>query len=116
MPKPGARIHRKVAQQLEHRQGVQADAGGQIAGLGMAGQARAAVDDHAAGTADARAAAEVELKARVLGFADHVQGNEERHAGMLFQVKGLHVRLGMGIQRIVAKDLKRQIASHVGLP
>ena len=116
MPEPGARVHREVAQQLEHRQRVQADAVRQVAGLGMAGQTGTAVDDHAAGAADTRPAAEIKLQARVLGLADHVQGDEERHAGMLFQVEGLHVRLGMGVQRIVAEYLKRQVASHVGLP
>ena len=112
---PGARIHRKVAQQLEHRQRVQADVVRQVAGLGVAGQAGTTVDDHAAGAADAGAATEVKLQGGVLLFADHIQGDEERHAGVLFKLECLHMWRGMRIQRIEAEDLEGKITSHYAL-
>ena len=93
---PHARIHGQVAKQLEDRQGMQDDMIGQIPGLGMAGEAGTPVDDHAAGTADARATAEVELEARVLLLADDVQRDEQGHGAVFFHIKRLHVRNGGG--------------------
>ena len=109
---PYARIHRQVAKQLEDRQGMQDDVIRQITGLGMAGEAGTPVDDHAAGTADARAAAEVELEARILLFADDVQRDEQGHGVVFFHMKRLHVRNGGGIKRIVPEHLDMQFATH----
>ena len=109
---PHARIHGQVAKQLEDRQGMQDDVIGQIPGLGMAGEAGTPVDDHAAGTADARATAEVELEARILLLTDDVQRDEQGHGAVFFHIKRLHVRNGGGIKRIVPEHLDMQFATH----
>ena len=53
----------------------------------MAGEAGTPVDDHAAGTADARATAEVELEARILLLTDDVQRDEQGHGAVFFHIK-----------------------------
>ena len=60
LAEPDARVHGQVADELEDGQGHERDGLGQVLGLGLAGQARTAVDDHGAGPADAGPAAEVE--------------------------------------------------------
>ena len=92
-PEPGAGIHREVAQKLKHRQGMQGYPVRQVGRLRVAGEAGAAVDDHAARAADARPAAEVELEGGVLLLADLVERDEQGHAGGLLQRIGLHMRL-----------------------
>lgn len=111
---PGSRIDGEVSDDFENRKRMQGDVGRERARLCFAGEAGAPVDHHRAGTADAGAAAEVELQSGILLFADHVERHEEVHTGMLRQLIGLHVRLGGGILRVVTEYIEGQCTSHGG--
>ncbi len=92
---PCARVHRKIPDKLEYRKRVESDLVRQIGCLGMACcQARFAVDDHAAGTANTCTATKIKLQGwGPVPRADLVQGNEKCHAWRLFKLIRLHMRL-----------------------
>ena len=101
---PLAGVHGKVTNQLKARERGEREFARQIAGQRTAGEARLAVDQHRAGTADASAADEVELQRRILFITQIVQRDEEGHTVAFFELISLHVRNTVRILRVVTQD------------
>ena len=87
----------EVAHQFEHRERHQGNFRREFLGQGLTGKTRPPIDHHGTRPADPGPTAEIKLQRGIQFFPDPCQGDKERHAVRLFQMKGIRVRHRIGI-------------------